>query len=168
MVDQTVAFFNSLPQILKEARVTDTINLDTIVPELTSLPGSVIKIVVGAFSNLLAVFTVLVLTFYCILERENLNSYLKVLFEDQRKEETVYRIVQKIEKTIGSWVRGQLLLMFVVGFISYIGFRILGLPFAVALAVLAGLLELIPNIGPTIAAIPAILVGLSISPYFGD
>ncbi len=164
IVEQSVVFLNSLPDILKETGVIDSVKPDMIVPELAAVPGSVFKFLLSAFSNLLGTFTVLVLTFYFLLERKRLPKYLKVLFANKRKEKIVLEVVNKVEKHIGGWVRGQFLLMLIVGFISYIGFKILGLEFAVPLAVLAGLLELVPNIGPTLAAIPAILVGLSMSP----
>ena len=54
-----------------------------------------------------------------------------------------------------------------VGTLSYFGFLVLGLDFALPLALLAGLLEIVPNIGPTIAAVPAVLVGFFISPLVG-
>lgn len=164
IVEQSAVFLNSLPQILKETGVIDSVKPDMIVPELAAVPGSVFKFLLSAFSNLLGTFTVLVLTFYFLVERKNLSSYLKLLFADSKKEKIAAGVIEKMEKNIGSWLRGQLLLMLIVGFISYVFFRLLGLQFAIPLAVLAGLLELVPNIGPTLAAVPAILVGLSMSP----
>jgi predicted PurR-regulated permease PerM len=57
--------------------------------------------------------------------------------------------------------------MFVVGLANYIGLRLLGIPFALPLAILAGLLEIVPYIGPILAAVPAVLIGLGISPIIG-
>ena len=57
--------------------------------------------------------------------------------------------------------------MVFVGTLNYIGFLLIGLPSAIPLAVIAGVLELIPNVGPTVAAIPAVIVGFSISPTHG-
>ena len=57
--------------------------------------------------------------------------------------------------------------MLIVGILSYLGYVIVGLPYAIALGVIAGLLELVPNVGPTVAAIPAIIVGFSISSAHG-
>ena len=62
---------------------------------------------------------------------------------------------------MGMWLRGQLFLSFIVGLLVYIGLLILGVKYALVLALIAAILEIIPFIGPTIAAIPAILVGLT-------
>lgn len=164
MVEQSANFFNSIPQILKETGLVDNVTPNMLLPELTTIPGSIFKFILGAFSNLLGIFSVLVLTFYFLLEKKNLPKYLHLLFANNNKEEIAKEMMIKIERSIGGWVRGELLLMFIIGLMSYIGFRILGLEYAMALAILAGFLELVPNIGPTIAAIPAILVGLSMSP----
>ena len=164
VVEQSVAFFNALPEVLNDNKIISNLTPDLIVPELSSVPGDILKFLLSAFSNLLAIFTVLVLTFYFLIERKSLQKHMETLFRNKKREEKAIAIVEKIEKNIGSWVRGQLLLMLIIGIVSYIGFSILGLEFAAALAVLAGFLELVPNIGPTIAAIPAILVALSISP----
>jgi len=67
------------------------------------------------------------------------------------------------QKITGSWVaflRGQLTLMLVIFLMTYAGNLILGVPSALLLAVIAGLLELIPSVGPTLAAIPAVLLAL--------
>jgi predicted PurR-regulated permease PerM len=57
--------------------------------------------------------------------------------------------------------------MFIVGLANYIGLTLLGIPFALPLAILAGLLEIVPYVGPLIAAVPAVLIGFGISPILG-
>lgn len=163
MIEQTGTFFALLPKLFRETGLAEFVKPDLIVSELSSLPGAVFKFILGAFSNLLSVFVVLVLTFYSLYEVKRLPQYLEMLYADKEKEDRVLFAINKIQKNIGTWVRGELLLMVIVGVASYIGFSILGLEFALALAVIAGFLELIPNIGPTIAAVPAIIVGLSMS-----
>jgi hypothetical protein len=61
-------------------------------------------------------------------------------------------------------VRGELLLMTSIGVLSSLGYLVIGLPYPLALGVLAGLLEFVPMVGPTLGAIPAVLVALAISP----
>ena len=60
-----------------------------------------------------------------------------------------------------------LLLIFMVGFSTYIGLRLLGVPYALPLSILAGLLEIVPYVGPIIAAIPAVIIGFGTSPVIG-
>ena len=75
--------------------------------------------------------------------------------------------MEKIEKRLGSWIRAEVTLMIFVGALSYFGFRLLAIDFALPLAIIAGILEIIPNFGPTVATIPAVLAGLAMSPLHG-
>ena len=68
------------------------------------------------------------------------------------------------ERALRLWLRGQAVAMLVVGLLVGLGLWLLGMPSALALGLLAGLLEFIPFAGPILAAIPAILLGLAISP----
>lgn len=123
-----------------------------------------LNIVLGAASNILAIFTIGVMTFYLLMERRNLDDYLEILFGEGNNHKRAQQFINNLEKKLGGWVRGQLALMLIIGVMSYIGLRLLGVSFALPLAMLAGLLEFIPNIGPTLAAIPAIIVAFTISP----
>jgi len=130
---------------------------------LGGLPSQIAKLVFSVFSNIAAILAILIITFYLLLEHKNLDRYLFSVFGSKGKDRAK-AVVEKLEEKMGSWVRAQLLLMTIIGLLSYLGFKLLGLKFALPLAILAGFLELVPNIGPTIAAIPAILVGLMVSP----
>ena len=138
-------------------------NLQEQIQELGGLPTQILKLAVSFVSNLISIFAILMITFYLLLEHKNLDHYLFFLFGLEGKRRAK-KIINQMEKKLGGWVRAQALLMTIVGFLSYIGFRLLGLDFALPLALLAGVLEIVPNIGPTLAAIPAILVGLLESP----
>lgn len=137
--------------------------LDKLLSGLSSLPFDLAKITIGIFGNLISFFVFIFVSFYLLLARQNLDEYLLKFFgstDNQR----VALIIKKIEGRMGKWVRAQITLMLIVGVFSYIGLRLLGIDFALPLAILAGLLEIIPNFGPTIASIPAIFAGLAISP----
>lgn len=67
---------------------------------------------------------------------------------------------RRLDAVWKSFFRGQILLSLVVGFIVFIATSLLGLPGALVLGLLAGVLEVIPNLGPVIALIPAVLVAL--------
>ena len=108
------------------------------------------KATISIFSNLINVLLVLIFAFYLLMARSKQDEQLDMFFGKERS--------KKI---------GQLILMLLVGSITYIGLRLLGIPYALPLAILAGLLEIVPYFGPIIAAIPAVIIGFSISPIIG-
>lgn len=69
-------------------------------------------------------------------------------------------VVQKVGATLTKWLKGKLFAMLVVAVLTAIGLLIIGVPMALTLALIAGILNFIPNFGPLIAMIPAVLVGL--------
>ncbi|MDP3888684.1 MAG: AI-2E family transporter [bacterium] len=136
------------------------------ISQLGLVPSNIIKTILGVFSNILSVIFVLIVTFYLLLERKNLQQYMTILF-GQSQEKKAGDLVNKIEQQLGGWVRGEVVLMTVIGVMTYIGLRVLGVDFALPLAIFAGLLEVLPNFGPIISSIPAILLGFTISPLMG-
>jgi predicted PurR-regulated permease PerM len=159
--EQLDLFFTKLPSLLDNL---GSFNID--VNQLTSqlvVPSQVYRIAIGTAEGFVTGFAVLVLSFYMIQELHNLENYLEYWF-GKVKGEKYFAITKKLEEQIGNWVRGEMLLMVSLGVMSYIGYTLLGLPYTLALGLMAGLLELVPNIGPTLAFIPAALVGLAISP----
>lgn len=81
-----------------------------------------------------------------------------------RRRERVREILRQLDETLRWWLAGRLASMTIVGVATGIGLALLGVPLAVVLAVIAALLTFIPNIGPVLAAVPAILLGLVESP----
>lgn len=165
LVDQTSTLITKAPKFIEDLGIPniDQRIIESQIQQLGSIPANLVKLSVEILTNMVAIAALLVITFYLLLERKNLNRYLHILFggDGERKAE---KFIDEIEKKIGSWVRAQLTSMAVIGVMSYFGLRLLGIDFALPLALLAGLLEIVPNIGPVIASIPAILAGLAISP----
>lgn len=168
LIDQTSALVSRLPILFQQIglpRIDQNLINDQI-SKLGSIPVNLIKFLIGFFSNLATVLFLGVFTFYFLQERKKLDDYLTKFFTKGEKVR-IKGTIDKIEKKLGGWVRGEVVLMTAVGLLSYFGFRLLGIEYAIPLAIIAGLLEIIPNIGPTVAAIPAVLAGLSISPVHG-
>lgn len=169
LVEQSTNFANSLPRILADLNIPGFL-VDQAVSEFTSqigrLPSYVIRASLSVFSNILAVFAVLFFALYLLLARNKLEEQLGTFFT-QKQADKIERVLIALEKSLGGWARGQLILMFLVGLTTYIGLVLIGIPFALPLALLAGILEIVPNFGPVISAFPAILVGFGISPITG-
>ena len=169
LVEQTTNFANAIPRLMSELNIPVFVIEETtkeITSEISSLPSQVLRISLSLFSNVLSFLTVFFFALYFLLARDRLGEQLKGVLP-QRYIDLVDRVLLNLEKELGGWARGQLILMFMVGLSTYIGLLILGIPYALPLALLAGILEMIPNIGPILSAIPAVLVGLGLSPLTG-
>lgn len=169
VVQQTRGLTQALPTYLHtmEEALNTQFDPNVIGNYFSSIPSNILKIAAGAFNNILNILAVFFIAYYLVLERPYLHRYLLRFFPKNSAEKRAEALVLAVEQTVGGWVRGELLLMLVIGGMTYLGLILLGIPYALPLAVLAGLLEAVPNIGPTIAAIPAILLGLTVSPVIG-
>jgi len=166
LVEQSTKFISRLPQDM--AQLTQgRFDLSILQPHLNALPETILRLALNIFNNIITIFTFMVILYYLIIERKNLKKSLTFLFGDGDREKHAEHFISKLERKLGSWMRGQLALMLIVGLMSYIGLTFLGVEFAVPLAFIAGIFEIIPNIGPTISMIPATLVALGSSPILG-
>jgi predicted PurR-regulated permease PerM len=133
-------------------------DVGTIFGSLQTPVFAVFSVVGAVFSNIFLVFSIFVMSYFLLVERPQLHSKLRWITKDTTKIEKAGAFLDKLELELGGWVRGELILMLTIGLLTYLGLALLNVPYAVPLALIAGLLELVPNIGPTIAAIPAIII----------
>ena len=105
----------------------------------------------------------LVFTFYFLLERKHTEQFLRNTLGDGAAGQTI-RVLQEVETRLGAWVNGELFLMGIVGASVYVGLTLLHVDFALPLAIIAGVLEIVPMIGPIVSAVPSVLVALTMSP----
>lgn len=126
--------------------------------------GGVFNTISGIFGGLVSFIVVLVITFYIVVE----DSAIKKLFRSLAPAEYqpyISQIFFKIQKKIGLWVKGQLMLCLIIFIFSFVGLLILGVNYALVLALIAGLMEFVPYVGPILAAIPAIFLAFTQSPF---
>ena len=124
--------------------------------------GVALDVVQGLGGSLVTLFTLFLVAFYWITERAVIKRAVVGLFRpgQQGRAATLWN---EVEAKLGAWIRGQLLLMLVVGTLATIAYGLMGLPFWLILGVIAGLTEAIPNVGPILGAIPAVLLALTVS-----
>ena len=169
LVDQTKSFVSLLPSYLSNIGVTKEISSSfagELLVQLGNIPGELVKFTFSVFSNVISVLTVLVFAFYMLLTRDKLDDQLGFFFGEERRKD-IARIIDRFEEKLGGWARGELALMFLVGVSTFIGLSLMRIPFALPLSILAGLLEIVPYLGPIIAAVPSVLIGFGISPLAG-
>lgn len=125
--------------------------------------SSVLSRTLGLFNGFFTIITVLVISFYLVAEERGMKQLIRSLVPARHQNFTV-SLVAKIQKKMGMWVLGQLILSAFIFVFTFIGLSILHVKYALFLALLAGLLEIIPYIGPFVSAIPALFVALVQSP----
>ncbi len=126
-------------------------------------PNVVVSASLTVAEALVATATVLSIVIFWLIERVRLQRYALAFLPGDRRA-GARDAWNEIEDRLGMWVRGQLILMSTVGVATGITYTLLGLPAALALAIVAALCEAIPIIGPLLGAIPALLVAITVSP----
>lgn len=174
LIHETQTFFSEVPVFVQESIASLNIEgspfqpyvydaITTIAQQLSSVPLDIVRFGTNIFGGVLNVILMLILTFYLVLEHEKLHKFMaKFLPVEETKD--VEHLFANVDNRLGAWFRGQLLLMVIIGVVTYVALMLLGLPYALPLAIIAGLLEIVPIIGPIISSIPALLVAISISP----
>jgi predicted PurR-regulated permease PerM len=127
--------------------------------------------VTKVFGGFMATLLTLVISFYFAIQDNAIKNFLSSILPAQYQEKTL-RIIVKSQNTLSRWIRGQLFLGLTIGTLTFIGLSIIGssykgTSYTLLLALIAGIGELVPIIGPIISAIPAVLIGFAINPLQG-
>lgn len=165
LIEESSKLLVNFPSLL--SRIFDITNIDKsfFQSELTSISRNAFSFTLAAFDNILTIIFLLVITFYLLMERENLESRISTFFVGHERRSN--ELLIQIEEKLGSWLRGQMVLSLIVGTLAYIGLTILNVPYALPLALIAGVMEVVPVIGPIVSAIPAIGLAFTMSPILG-
>lgn len=129
----------------------------------TDAVGTVVGAVWGFIGGIFGLITILILTFYLLVDSENIVRTFVRLFpaaERPRVEDACRRVSTKVS----AWLGGQLLLAAIIGGTAAVGLFLMGVPYFYVLALIAGIGEMIPIVGPLLAAVPAVAVGFTVSP----
>ncbi len=137
--------------------------LESINEALRNAASGILSSLVSVFGGFASFLSVVVITFYLVLER---NGFKKIIHSISPVQYQPYliQLSNRITTKLGSWLRGQLLLSLIIFLMSYIGLLLLNVKYALVLALIAGLFEFIPIIGPIIGAIPALFLSFAESP----
>lgn len=109
------------------------------------------------FGGVFSFFLIVIFSFYFAVRETGVDDFLHVV-TPKKHQAYVIGLWRRSQHKIGLWMQGQLILGVIMGVLVYLGLTILGVPHALVLAVIAGCFEIIPVFGPTLSAIPAVMV----------
>ncbi|MEK7637328.1 MAG: AI-2E family transporter [Patescibacteria group bacterium] len=175
LADQLSQFIQAFPQLYARGfsliqGVKDQAILEGLQKGVESLNSAVGQLTKGFFSGVVGFFggvftfiSIFVLTFYLTMEEQGMKR-LAIDIAPATYRPYLTKLFRRIEERLGHWLRGQLLLGVIIAGATYLGLTLLGVKYALVLALIAGITELLPAIGPFIGAIPAVIVALSQQP----
>lgn len=131
--------------------------------QIGKLTTGIYSTTIGFISGLVAFVTIMILAFYMLVGGESIKTYANMFISDEKREQAA-SILKKISEKMSQWLGGHLFLMLVIGICDGVVLTILGVPYALILAIWGGLAEIIPYLGPWLGAIPAVLIAFTISP----
>lgn len=151
-------FSNSLAFRIRAQDVNSLIQI-----AVSNVERNLFDVTKNVLSTAVIFFVVIVLNIYLLFYRFELTKAILELFPKKQRSQAAETLLE-INQKFGSWFRGQVILSISIGVLSWIALTIIGIPYALPLSIFAGILEVIPTIGPLISAIPAVLIAFSISP----
>ena len=181
VTNDAVTFLSSLPKTISVQSILSPISaisgnsssaaLDLHTISISDLVNSLRAWLVGGAGNTLDTATkifggmfsfiiILVLSFYLAMKTDGVGEFLRIV-APVRHHEYIINLWQRSQRKIALWLQGQVVLGLIVGILVYLALVIVGVPYALMLAVLAGLLEIIPVFGPIIASVPAVILAFS-------
>lgn len=174
LVRDITGFFRTLPEYISELEawtpfvagdlengIAGNFTLQDIISQINMMfadaTAGIFTFLSAVSGGVLGFILILVLSFYLSVQENGVAKFLRAI-TPRRHEEYVLDLWSRAEKKIGYWAQGQIILALLVGVLVYLSLSILGVPYALLLAVLAAIFELIPIFGPILAAIPAVIV----------
>lgn len=140
--------------------------LDSFAGYLQASSQSAFNFVVSIFGGLFSFLAVVVLSFYLSVMRGGIESFIRAIVPREFEAEVI-NVWRRSERKVGKWLQGQLLLALIVGLAVYVTLSLMGVKFALLLGIVAMVLELVPGVGPVLAAIPAVILAFTQSTGLG-
>lgn len=154
-----------LQQVNKEVIISQVKNyIEALGTQLQSFAGDTFGVIIAVFNGIFNFILVLIMTFFLTVDEKGVNNFFVSLFPSKHAKYIITK-TEAVKHKIGYWLRGQIVLMFVMFALSLVGLLIIGVDYALTLAMMVGIAELIPVVGPILAGLPAILVGFNESPW---
>lgn len=152
----------SLGGILGVSHITQQLefNINSLTEAIFSGNLSVVNIFPRIFENVILAIVALFVSFYLALDRNGIEKFLKAILP-LRHEDYAINVFRRARFKIGKWLEAQIVLSIAIGLITFIGLKIIGVPFSLVIGIITGIFEIVPFVGPIIAGSIAVLVSLT-------
>lgn len=168
LVDQVQAFvenwpenFNRVQRWLDRLDAPGSDNLiGTATSQLQSLSGSLVSLPLAILSSVVEVFLVIFMSIYWLITVPALHRFTMSLVPERNREQ-VASTIYHLGRSTGGYIRGAAINAVAVGLLTYVGLLLIGVPFPLVLALIAGLLEFVPVVGPVAATVPIVSVAFT-------
>jgi len=132
--------------------------MDSLQHATASFSSNIFQTASSIFGGVFSLFLIVIISFYLAVQERGIENFLDIITPAQN-EKYVTGLWKRSQQKIGKWMQGQLILAVIVGVLVYLVLTLLGIKYALTLALLAAVAELIPLFGPIIAAVPAVALG---------
>jgi predicted PurR-regulated permease PerM len=149
-----------LPESLNLTPVLEPVEGET---EVIESVGQNLELIGLGARTIFFALAALILAFYWTLDGQKNRAALLLLVPLEHRE-SARELLAEMQSRLGAFVRGQTLLGLVIGLLSFVAYLLIGLPYTLALAIMAGIMEMVPVIGPILGAVPAIIVAYTVGP----
>lgn len=138
--------------------------LDNISGQLSEAASNILGTAINIFGGIFNAIVILVISIYLVVQDKSLKDFLASVIPEKHQTYAT-SLAERIQGKLGAWLRGQLLMMFIIGLLFYIGLVLLKVKFALTLALIVGIFEIVPYVGPILAGAVAVLMTLGQSPF---
>ncbi len=152
--------FGSISNLFAEKTIPVSDFAETLQSTIIGSSAGVFKTATLIFGGMMSFILIVVLSFYLAVQEEGVDDFLRIITPVNRHD-YIIDLWKRSQRKIGYWLQGQILLGVIIAVLVYLVLMIVGVPHALVLAILAGLLEIIPVFGPIIAAVPAVLIAFA-------
>jgi predicted PurR-regulated permease PerM len=164
----TLKFQNFTERFSKYQRAIDqfAVVLNNVRDFLKGSASNLFSTALNVFGGVFSFFLILVISFYISVQKKGIQRVLTAIIPLHYRD-YLLDLWERAQKKLGRWLQGQLFLGLIVGSMVYVGLYFLDVKYALILALIAGIFEIFPYIGPVLASIPAIIIGLLQAPILG-
>ena len=174
LLNEASSFTSALPQYIETTASAEGGGIVSRLPEIISLKelvsqakdifsgasGGAFEAISVVFGGIFSFIIIVVISFYLAVQEDGIANFLKLISPVQHQDYVV-DLWRRSQMKIGRWFQGQLLLGLLIGVLVFLGLSLLQVPYALLLAIVAAVFEIIPIFGPVLAALPAIALAFT-------